>query len=67
MSSGDIDTDIYYFKVEMLRRLPDDERLACIDKAMQDMLLNKVPSMIMSLDELRQYIDDHDKGPQTPA
>jgi len=62
VSSGDINTDIYNFKVEMLRRLPNDERLMYIDEAMNDMFIENISEKVMSLDEIREYIDAHDQG-----
>jgi hypothetical protein len=62
VSSGDINTDIYNFKVEMLRRRPNDERLMYIDEAMNDMFIKNISEKVMSLDEIREYIDAHDQG-----
>lgn len=62
MSSGDINTDIYNFKVEMLRRRPNDERLMYVDEAMNDMFIENISEKVMSLDEIREYIDAHDQG-----
>ena len=46
----------------MLRRRPNDERLMYIDEAMNDMFIENISEKVMSLDEIREYIDAHDQG-----